>query len=73
MIRPVAAPEPGDVALRVADIARRFKIAESTVRAYHARGEMPAATGYDKAGPWWSESTIASWDRPGRGRRRATS
>lgn len=68
----VAAPEPGDALLRVADIARRFQIAESTVRAYHSRGEMPAANGYDKAGPWWTESTIAAWDRPGRGRRRGT-
>lgn len=66
----VAAHPSGDAVLRVTDIAERFEIAKSTVRAYHARGEMPAADGYDKTGPWWWESTIAGWDRPGPGRRR---
>jgi hypothetical protein len=66
----VAAQTPEGAELRVADIARRFAIAESTVRSYHARGEMPAADGYDKAGPWWTKATIDGWDRPGSGRRR---
>lgn len=52
---------------RVPDIAAHFAIATSTVRAYHARGTMPAADGYDKRGPWWHEATIVSWKRPGRG------
>jgi hypothetical protein len=56
--------------LRVADIAEQFAIKPSTVRSYHTRDQMPAADGYDKDGPWWSPTTIATWKRPGRGKRR---
>ncbi len=52
---------------RVQDVADHFDITPSTVRAYHSRGVMPPADGYDKRGPWWSESTILGWKRPGRG------
>lgn len=56
---------------RVPDVASHFAIASSTVRAYHSRGTMPPADGYDKHGPWWHEATILNWRRPGRGWRAA--
>lgn len=59
--------------LRVADVAEQFGIRPSTVRAYHCRNQMPAADGYDKDGPWWRSATIATWNRPGRGRATAKS
>jgi hypothetical protein len=52
------------------DVATQFGIKKSTVTSYHSRGQMPAADGYDKQGPWWTSATLASWERPGRGRRR---
>lgn len=57
---------------RVQQIADHFEIAASTVRGYHSRGQMPAANGYDKHGPWWLKATILAWDRPGRGRWHST-
>lgn len=55
---------------RVADIADREGVSPSTIRAYHSRGEMPPADGYDKHGPFWRLATLKKWDRPGRGRTR---
>jgi hypothetical protein len=44
----------------------------ATVRAYAARGQMPAPDGRDERGwPWWLPATIRTWQasRPGRGAR----
>lgn len=50
---------------------RERPVKDSTVRAYLARGQMPAEDGRDENGsPWWRPETIEAWEaqRPGRGR-----
>ncbi len=34
---------------------------EGTVRGYLSRGQMPAADGRDRYGPWWQPATIIDW------------
>lgn len=53
----------------VADVAAHLEVAESTVRAYLARGQMPAPDGRLGRTPWWRPATIRGWERPGRGAR----
>lgn len=62
-IRPEDRPVPPPDVLTVADIARRRGVAESTIRAYHTRGQMPRADGYDRhEHPWWSPyGPIGPW------------
>lgn len=43
------------------DVARALGVSESTVRAYHSRGEMPPADGRLGRTPWWREATVREW------------
>ena len=45
----------------VADVAAHLGIKSSTVTAYLARGQMPAADGYVGRSPWWWDRTIREW------------
>jgi hypothetical protein len=45
----------------IADVALRLNVAHSTIRAYLARGQMPAATGYLGRTPWWAPEDIDPW------------
>ena len=58
--------------LTVPQVAARLGIAESTWRAYVARGQAPAPDGrYGARLSWWWSSTVDGWDagRPGSGAR----
>lgn len=44
-----------------ADVASRLGIQQGTVRAYAARGEMPAPDGQFGRTPWWWGATIRTW------------
>lgn len=44
-----------------ADVAEYLGIGESTVRAYAARGRMPAPDGRLGRTPWWRPATIREW------------
>lgn len=45
----------------VPEVAHRLGLSTSTVRAYLARGQMPAATGHLGRTPWWSSDDIEAW------------
>lgn len=60
---------PDGAPWRIRDVAAYFGIAESTVRGYLSRDQMPAPDGRDQYGPWWHEPSITSWHRPGPGNR----
>jgi len=45
----------------VADVAAHLNVAPSTVRAYAARGQMPAPDGRLGRTPWWWPDTIKTW------------
>lgn len=45
----------------MADVAAHLGIKSSTVTAYLARGQMPAADGYVGRSPWWWSTTIKAW------------
>ena len=47
--------------LTVADVAARAGVAQSTIRAYVARGQMPAPTGRLGRTPWWAPEVIEPW------------
>lgn len=44
------------------DVADFLDVAESTVRSYHARGQMPDPDGQLGRTPWWSADTITEWE-----------
>lgn len=43
------------------DVAEVLGVAESTVRAYLSRGQMPPADGHFEGPPWWRPETIKRW------------
>jgi predicted DNA-binding transcriptional regulator AlpA len=47
--------------LTIADVALRLGVGHSTVRAYLARQQMPAATGRIGRTPWWAPEAIEPW------------
>ena len=47
--------------LTVADVAARLGVRESTVRAYMARGQMPAPSGRLGRTPYWRPQDIEPW------------
>jgi predicted DNA-binding transcriptional regulator AlpA len=44
-----------------ANVAAALGIAESTVRAYAARGQMPAPSGHVGRTPYWLPADIEPW------------
>lgn len=56
---------------RYKEIATELGVAESTLRNYRSRGQMPEPDGQDRYGPWWYPDTITTWhtNRPGPGNR----
>jgi len=50
-----------DDMLWTSDIARGVGIAESTVRAYKSRGQMPKPTGHLGRIPYWSRTDLGPW------------
>lgn len=56
---------------RYKEIATALGVAQSTLRNYRARGQMPEPDGQDRYGPWWYPDTITRWhaNRPGPGNR----
>jgi predicted DNA-binding transcriptional regulator AlpA len=44
-----------------ARVAEALGIAESTVRAYTARGQMPAPSGHVGRTPYWTPEDIEPW------------
>lgn len=44
-----------------ADVAAALELSVSTVRAYHARGQMPAASATVGRTPIWASSAIDPW------------
>lgn len=54
----------------VSDVAAHIGVSPATVRAYLARGQMPAPDGRLGRAPWWKPATITEWHqgRPGPGR-----
>ena len=59
----------------VGEVAEHLGVQRSTVRAYVARGEMPAPDGHVGRSPWWTPETITQWheSRRGHGSRRSSS
>lgn len=55
--------------MTIDDVAAACGVKPATISSYASRGQMPAPDGRTGRTPWWHESTIASWDRPGRGAR----
>ena len=53
-----------DDMLWTSDIARGVGVAESTVRAYNARGQMLKPPGHLGRMPYWSRADIGPWLRP---------
>lgn len=49
--------------LTIADVATRLGVRESTVRAYMARGQMPAPSGRLGRTPYWRPRDIEPWLR----------
>jgi predicted DNA-binding transcriptional regulator AlpA len=45
----------------IADVAHRLGVTTSTVRAYMAREQMPAATGRIGRTPYWAPDDIEPW------------
>lgn len=43
------------------DVAAYLGRKESTIRAYHARGQMPQPDGRVGRTPWWKPETIRNW------------
>jgi DNA-binding transcriptional MerR regulator len=43
------------------DIAKAVGVEPSTIRAYKARGQMPAPTDHIGTTPWWSDKDIEPW------------
>lgn len=50
-----------DAMLTTGDIAERLGVEESTVRAYHSRGQMPAPSGRLGRTPYWTGDAIDPW------------
>lgn len=44
------------------EIADYLQVEESTVRSYHARGQMPEPDGRLGSTPWWLTKTITEWN-----------
>lgn len=57
--------------LSIGEVAQRAGLAESTVRVYRSRGEMPAPDAMIGRTPGWLESTADAWIAalPGQGAR----
>ena len=51
----------------VGEVAEYLGVQPSTVRAYVARGEMPAPDGHVGRSPWWTPETITQWHESRRG------
>jgi len=49
--------------LTTADVAKALQISESTVRAYNARGQMPAPSGRLGRTPYWTPEDVEPWIR----------
>jgi hypothetical protein len=54
------------------DVARFLDVAPSTIRAYAARGQMPAADRRIGREPVWRPATIRKWERQRPRRQRDT-
>jgi hypothetical protein len=56
--------------LTISQVAERLGIAPSTWRGYVSREQAPRADGqFDRRTPWWWDTTIDNWKRPGPGTR----
>lgn len=55
--------------LTIEDVAFIWGIKPRSVSGYLSRGQMPAPDGRTGRTPWWHESTITGWTRPGKGTR----
>lgn len=52
-----------------ADVAATLGVTASTVRAYAARGQMPAPTGRVGRTPYWTPEVIEPWIEQQKGKR----
>lgn len=48
--------------MTTSEVAEFLKVEEVTVRAYHARGQMPEPDGRLGNTPWWHTQTITEWE-----------
>ena len=53
-----------------ADVAAALGIAESTVRAYNTRGQMPKPSGHIGRTPYWTDAAIGPWIERQKARRK---